>query len=251
MHEVSSKSQTRNKARPIWQRLPLYVQIVIALILGAGLGLLLGAGHPSPSNAALSVNLAIPCNLVLKALRALATPLIFLAVITLLLTNTTVAILFGLLVANVLQPGRLSHLEAPSSTAAFKKRLDPWSLIEGSVPDSIVKPLVDNDVIQLIVVALAFGVMLRALKKQHIAAGRTDYLAVEQIITTLFEAVMGILKWVIVLVPLAVFGIVTKTVTLNGFAPFKYLGAFILAVLLALLLQSCYTLNLKDGGKAQ
>lgn len=244
------------------------MQIVIALILGAGLGLLLGAGHPSPSNAALSVNLAIPCNLVLKALRALATPLIFLAVlqaltstnipgkagrhlITLLLTNTTVAILFGLLVANVLQPGRLSHLEAPSSTAAFKKRLDPWSLIEGSVPDSIVKPLVDNDVIQLIVVALAFGVMLRALKKQHIAAGRTDYLAVEQIITTLFEAVMGILKWVIVLVPLAVFGIVTKTVTLNGFAPFKYLGAFILAVLLALLLQSCYTLNLKDGGKAQ
>jgi len=41
-------------------------------------------------------------------------------------------------------------------------------------------------------------------------------------------------------VPLAVFGIVTKTVTLNGFAPFKYLGAFILAVLLALFLQSCF-----------
>jgi len=256
MHEVSS-NKTANKARPIWQRVPLYVQIVIALILGAGLGLLLGAGHPSPSNAALSTNLAVPCGMVLKALRALATPLIFLAVlqaltstnipgkagrrlIILLLSNTTVAILFGLLVANILQPGRLSHLDAPSSTTAFKKRLDPWSLIEGSIPDSIVKPLVDNDVIQLIVVALAFGVMLRALKKQHIAAGKTDYLAVEQIISTLFEAVMGILKWVITLVPLAVFGIVTKTVTLNGFAPFKYLGAFILAVLLALFLQSCF-----------
>lgn len=122
MHEVSS-NKTANKARPIWQRVPLYVQIVIALILGAGLGLLLGAGHPSPSNAALSTNLAVPCGMVLKALRSLATPLIFLAVlqaltstnipgkagrrlIILLLSNTTVAILFGLLVANILQPGR-------------------------------------------------------------------------------------------------------------------------------------------------
>ncbi len=81
MHQASNKNQTANKNRPIWQRIPLYVQIVIALIIGACLGLLLGAGNPSPSNAALSTNLAVPCNLVLKALRALATPLIFLAVL--------------------------------------------------------------------------------------------------------------------------------------------------------------------------
>lgn len=247
------------KVRPFWQQIPLFLQIVLALILAAGLGIFLGAGHPNPVHVAAIKNLTIPCNLILKALRALATPLIFLAVIhafltasipgrsgrrlvVLLLTNTTVAILIGLLVANVLQPGQGSHLAPQAQTALASKSLDPWSLLENTVPDSIVKPLVDNNVIQLIFIALAFGVILRGLKTQQMAEHKTDYLAIEQVITTLFEAVMGILKWVIALVPLAVFGIVAKVVALNGFAPFKSLGWFIVCVILALLLQSCYYL---------
>ncbi len=251
--------QSETKALPLWKRIPLYLQIVLALILAAELGILLGAGQPSPSHAALINNLAIPSNLVLKALRALATPLIFLAIlhafltteipgksgrrlVFLLLTNTTVAILIGLFVANVLQPGRWGHFDAPQDKAAVSKAFDPWSLITDSVPDSVIKPLVDNNVFQLIFVALAFGVMLRALKTEQIASGKTDYLAIEQLIAILFKAVMGVLKWVIVLVPLAVFGMVAKTVALHGFSPFKSLGAFIVAVLVALLLQSCYYL---------
>ena len=252
-------SQLAIKTHPFWQRIPLYLQIASALILAAGLGILLGAGQPSPNNVALSNDLAIPCNLVLKALRALATPLIFLAVlhafltadipgrsgrrlVFLLLTNTTFAILIGLFVANVLQPGRWEHFDAPQDTQAASKAFDPWSLLTDSVPDSVIKPLVDNNVLQLIFVALAFGVMLRALKTEQIASGKTDYLPIEQVLTTLFKAVMGVLKWVITLVPLAVFGIVAKTVALHGFAPFKSLGALILAVLLALFFQSCYYL---------
>ncbi|MBO3458267.1 dicarboxylate/amino acid:cation symporter [Aetokthonos hydrillicola Thurmond2011] len=247
------------KALPVWERIPLYVQIVLALTLAASLGILLSASQPSPIHTALINNLAIPSNLILKALRALATPLIFLAILHafltaeipgksgrrlafLLLTNTTVAILIGLLVANVLQPGKWGHFHAPQEKAAISKAFDPWSLITDSVPDSVIKPLVDNNVLQLIFVALAFGVMLRALKTEQIASSKTDYLPIEQAIAILLEAVMGILKWVIVLVPLAVFGIVAKTIALHGFSPFKSLGAFIVAVLIALLLQSCYYL---------
>ena len=169
--------QFETKALP-WKRIPLYLQIVLALILAAAFGILLNAGQPSPSHAALINNLAIPSNLVLKALRALATPLIFLAtlhafltadipgksgrrLVFLLLTNTTVAILIGLFVANVLQPGRWGHFDAPQDKGAVSKAFDPWSLITDSVPDSVIKPLVDNNVLQLIFVALAFGVMLR------------------------------------------------------------------------------------------
>jgi DAACS family dicarboxylate/amino acid:cation (Na+ or H+) symporter len=92
------------------------------------------------------------------------------------------------------------------------------------------------------VIALSFGIVLRALKSEQIAEGRTDYRPVEQFITIMFEAVIRILTWVIMLVPIAVFGIVASTVTLKGFAPFKALGAFIIAVLLALFLQGCYYL---------
>lgn len=246
---------------PSWhERVPLYVQILIALILAVGLGAALGAGNPSPQAAEFAKDLAIPCNLVLKALRALATPLILLAVLHafltthipgrvgrrlafLLLTNTLAAILIGLLVANVLQPGRWEAINAATGdTAGLTKQFDPWGLVQDSVPDAVLKPLVDNNVIQLIVLALAFGIALRALKSEQIKAGRTDYVPIEQVITMLFETVIRVLTWVIALVPIGVFGIVARTVALQGFAPFKTLAAFVISVLVALALQTCYYL---------
>lgn len=254
-----SLRESKTRPLPIWKRIPLYLQIVIALIFAVGLGVLLGAGQPNPNNKALIEGLAIPCDMVLKALRALATPLILLAVLNsfltteipgragrrlgvLLLSNTLVAILIGLLVANILRPGTWGRLAGPSGTEGLNKKLDPWALVQDTVPDAILKPLVDNNVIQLIVIALSFGIVLRALKAQQIAEGKTDYLPVQQVITTLFEAVIRILKWVIALVPLAVFGIVARTVALKGFEPFKSLGALVVAVLLALFLHACYYL---------
>ena len=49
-----------------------------------------------------------------------------------------------------------------------------------------------------------------------------------------------LLQFVIAFVPLAVFGIVGKTIALQGFEPFKSLAAFVVAVLLALFLQAVY-----------
>jgi Na+/H+-dicarboxylate symporter len=254
-----NETKTENTNRPLWRRIPLALQIVIALILAIALGIALGAGHPNPTNKAFIENLAVPSELVLKALRALATPLIFVAVLhtlmtthipgkvgrrlaVLLLTNTTVAILIGLFVANTLRPGTWRHFEAPGSTSIVRKNLDPWGLIKDAVPDAILQPLVNNDVLQLIVVALSFGIVLRAIKSEQIAQGKTGYQPIEEVIGTLFEAVIRILNWVIAFVPLAVFGIVSKTVAETGFEPFKALGAFVIAVLLGLVLQACYYL---------
>lgn len=248
------------KPRPWWQRIPLTLQIVIALVLAVCLGVALGAGNPNAANKDLISNLAIPAELILKALRALATPLILVAVLhtfmttdipgtagrklaVLLLTNTTVAILVGLLVANVLRPGTWGRLAPPEGTQVASQSIDPWGLVRDAVPEAILKPLVDNNVIQLIVIALSFGIVLRALKSEQIAQGKRGYQPIEDVVGTLFEAVIRILGWVIALVPLAVFGIVAKTVALQGFSPFKSLFAFIVAVLLALALQACYYLT--------
>ncbi|BAY09033.1 dicarboxylate/amino acid:cation symporter [Calothrix sp. NIES-2098] len=260
MTEPETITSLDTKTRPWWLRIPLTIQIVIALVLAVSLGIALGAGNPSPDNATLITNLAIPAELVLKALRALATPLILVAVLhtfmttnipgtagrrlaVLLLTNTTVAILVGLFVANVLRPGSWGSLAAPTGTEVTSHSLDPWGLFKDAVPDAILKPLVDNNVIQLIVIALSFGIVLRALKSEQIAQGKTAYQPIEDVIGILFEAVIRILNWVIALVPLAVFGIVAKTVAEKGFSPFQSLGAFIVAVLVALALQACYYLT--------
>jgi Na+/H+-dicarboxylate symporter len=240
-------------------KIPLYLQIVIALIIAVIVGVALGAGQPIWSKEVIE-HLALPCTLILKALRTLATPLIFLAILhtfitaeipsksgrklsILLITNTVVAIAIGLLVANVLRPGAMGQaLATAPTTKSTLKQLDPWGLVADIIPDSVVKPLVDNNVISLIFVALAFGIVLRAIKTEQVNHDKHDYLPIEQGIGTLFEAVIRILHWVIALVPIAVFGIVSKTIALQGFEPFKSLGWFVVAVIIALLLQATYYL---------
>ncbi|WP_310429611.1 dicarboxylate/amino acid:cation symporter, partial [Chamaesiphon sp. VAR_48_metabat_135_sub] len=241
-------------------KIPLYLQIVAALIVAVIVGVLLGAGSPVLDKESIE-HLALPCTLILKALRTLATPLIFLAILhtfltaeipsrsgrklsILLITNTLVAISIGLLVANVLRPGAggKALATAPTTKTAIKQ-LDPWGLLSDIIPDSVIKPLVDNNVISLIFVALAFGIVLRAIKTEQVNQGKNEYLAIEQVIGLLFDAVIRILHWVIALVPIAVFGIVSKTIALQGFAPFKSLGSFVVAVIVALLLQAAYYLT--------
>lgn len=247
-------SESRQGFR-LFGRTPLYVQILIALVLAVITGLLLGSY--ASTHEELINQLAIPCELVLKALRALATPLILLAVlhafmtteipgrsgrklVWLLLTNTLMAIFIGLMVANLLKPGTWGQMAPPSGTMDTNKTLDPWSLLRDTIPESILKPLNDNNVIQLIVVALAFGIALRGLKAIQIEQGRSQYRAIEDVITMLLEAVIQILHWVIALIPFAVFGIVARTIALKGFEPFKALGGLVIAVLLALFLQACF-----------
>ena len=241
-------------------KIPLYLQIVAALIVAVIVGVLLGAGSPILDKDIIE-HLALPSTLILKALRTLATPLIFLAILhtfltaeipsksgrklsILLITNTLVAITIGLLVANVLRPGAGGGSLVTTSTAkTVAKQLDPWGLLSDIIPDSVIKPLVDNNVISLIFVALAFGIVLKAIKAEQINQSRSEYLAIEQIIGLLFDAVIRILHWVIALVPIAVFGIVAKTIALQGFAPFKSLASFVVAVIVALLLQTIYYLT--------
>jgi Na+/H+-dicarboxylate symporter len=240
-------------------KIPLYLQIVAALVVAVIVGVVLGAGNPILDKEVIE-HLALPCTLILKALRTLATPLIFLAILhtfltaeipsrsgrklsVLLITNTLVAIAIGLLVANVLRPGAAGQaLATAPTTKTAVKQLDPWGLLSDIIPDSVIKPLVDNNVISLIFVALSFGIVLRAIKTEQVNRGQRDYIAIERVISLLFDAVIRILHWVIALVPIAVFGIVSKTIALQGFAPFKSLGSFVIAVLVALLLQATYYL---------
>lgn len=240
-------------------KFPLYLQIVAALVVAVVVGVLLGAGNPILDKETIE-HLALPSTLILKALRTLATPLIFLAILhtfitaeipsnsgrkltILLVTNTVVAIAIGLLVTNILRPGANSTLSVAKTPTTAVKQLDPWGLLSELIPDSVIKPLVDNNVISLIFVALAFGIVLRAIKSEQVANNRHEYLAIEQILGILFDAVIRILHWIIMLVPIAVFGIVARTIAIQGFAPFKSLGAFVVAVIVALLLQAGYYLT--------
>lgn len=227
-----------------WQRIPLYLRILAAIVAAVVVGVLLG-----PRAAVLE----IPSKLILRLLGALAAPLILLAVIQtllhaqipgrkgarlvwFLLLNTTVAIGIGLLVANVVQPGRWSRLEPPAAEEHAAGRPDLLTQILDNIPRSLLGPLGDEGkVIGVVILAIAFGIALRRLKQEPVTN-------VEQLVDVLFRTLIILLHWLIEVIPLAVFGIVASLIGVKGFRDFLSLGAFVLAVLLALGLQVGYYL---------
>jgi DAACS family dicarboxylate/amino acid:cation (Na+ or H+) symporter len=230
-----------------WRRTPLYLRILGAMLLGAAVGLSLGA-HAAP--------LATPSRLVLRLLGALAPGLVLFAIIQalinarfeggkagrlvrLLMLNTLVAIAVGLLVANVLAPGRWTKQLAPPAGGAHGSGAAAPDLLQqflDNIPKSLLGPLTDDGkVIGVIFLALAFGIALRGLATRPVTT-------VKDVIDVALEALVGVLHFVIELVPLAVFGLVASILGTQGFAPFAALGAFILAVLLALILHATYYL---------
>jgi Na+/H+-dicarboxylate symporter len=229
-----------------WHRTPLYVRIIGGMGLGVITGLLLGADAGS---------LAIPSKLVLRLLGALAPALILVAIIKalieakfergtagrlirLLVLNTLVAITVGLAVANVLKPGSWSaQLHAPPADEGHAAgKPDMLQQFLDNVPQSVLGPLTDNGkVIGVIFLALAFGIALRRTAQRPVNT-------VHDGVTLLLDTLVTILHWIIDVVPLAVFGLVASIVGTQGFAPFRALGAFIVAVIVALLIQAGYYL---------
>lgn len=244
MSAKSEKSETKGWVAS-WNAIPLYVRILIAMALGIVTGLVAGED---------AIVFEIPSRVILQLLGALAPPLILVAVTHVLMTtqiagrtagrlagllllNTTVAILIGLVVANVLRPGTWSEFKKPPATAAKEATTkSPAELLVQNVPKSILGPLGDRqNIIGVIIIAVAFGVALRGVKTKPINT-------VQDFVEIGYEVLLTVLHWVIQLVPIGVFAIVAKVVGTEGFAPFKAMGAFILAVLVALLLQATWYL---------
>jgi DAACS family dicarboxylate/amino acid:cation (Na+ or H+) symporter len=234
--------------------MPLFVRICIGLAAGLVAGLLIGP-HWNRADYRFSpkwvLGLIRICQevsrLTLRLLTAIAPAMILLAVgrsliatkiqgrmmarlIYLLILNTVVAMCIGMLVANVLKPGENSSLNSGHFTPGHT---DALAILLDSVPPSLLTPLVENNAIGVIFLAVGFGLAARRFAEQQ----RQSILYTVNI---LFDLVVAVLYWVIELVPFAVFCKVAYIVATSGFSPFKALGRFVLCVLLALLLQSCY-----------
>lgn len=230
-----------------WNRLPLYYQILLALLLGIVVGVAWG-----PDAAVLS----LPGKLILRLLGALAPPLILAAIVhtlmtaelggrdslklaSLLILNTLVAILIGLCVANIIQPGVGANLAVPATHEHIPQKSanpNPLTTFLDNVPKSLFGPLGDDGkVIGVIFIGVAFGIALRSQRER--AIGTVEDLA-ELMLTTLIR----VLHWIIAVVPLAVFGIIASIVGTQGLRGFKALGLFVASVIIALLLQAIYYL---------
>lgn len=228
-------------------RFPLYAQIIVALLLGLALGPVLGEGAGPLGELG---------RLVVQLIKGVATPLLFFAIVNAVLRaeiagrgalrmlgaailNASVALLIGLTISNVLQPGAhlqdLARSAAPPAAASFADRkIDFLGTLASYIPADIITPFAQNLILSVILIALLVGFGLRRVRdEQRGVVGAADVDGVVAVLLRLFEVM---LTWITRLIPLAVFGVVCKAVGENGYGPLSGLGVYVLVGLLGLAL---------------
>ncbi|MGR8951267.1 MAG: dicarboxylate/amino acid:cation symporter [Gammaproteobacteria bacterium] len=261
--------------------LPLYVQVIIGVICGTLLGVLFGTenyGFDLLNNATLG-QLG---QLVIRLLKALATPLVFFAILeamintdisfkhgrrllTLCALNLSVAIVIGLTLMNGLQPGRFwegrltamtAQLPAETDRIAAKPMpqslsLDPLKNIMSYIPESLIEPFVKNNVIAIILLALLAGGAIRRLKQQTANQDQSGVLMLEKMIGVSYHLLIQMLLWIVKAIPFAVFGVVAQVVGKAGLEVFSLVAMFLAAMLAGLLIHALvyYPCMVKWGGR--
>ena len=240
-------------------RVPLYTQVLIAVICGTAVGAVFGQ---DPYLGGLrNEHLGRFGMFVILLLKTLAIPLIFFAIldafirttlplrqgtrlIAICLINVSVAMAIGLVIMNEWQPGLSWHgqMDQLGIVADSKPSADPTvgsdagapsSLehIASYIPRTMLQPFSSNNVIGVVVLALVMGALLRRLRPPvHRGAIETVVQAVERI----YHWLVRILWWIIYLVPFAVFGVLASVVGRVGLSAFSILGVFLAAILAGL-----------------
>ncbi len=217
---------------------PLYLQIILALVAGLLAGPLLGS-HAG--------GLGAIGSLVVQLIKAAATPLLFFAIVHAILQtdvrgraalrlmgwallNASIALTVGLVLSNVIRPGRalqgLASAVEPSGAYAGRQ-LDVLATLATFVPTSVVTPFAENLVLSVILLAVLAGFGFRAVRAEQVAAGGDGYRTVERLVATLLRMTEVVLGWIIRLVPLAVFAVVTAAVGEHGLAPARGLALYV------------------------
>ena len=250
-------------------RLALHWQILIALALAALAGALSGT-----EGALLGVRLYAVYDflgtLFLNALKMLIVPLILASIIsgmanmgeggalgrlggkTLLyyVTTSLLAILLGLFLVNLTQPGIVDG-EPAREALGLTAKLDPGlqAKVEGQdmgavaeiflrlVPPNIVEAAAEGQMLGLIFFGLLFGFFMTRLR-----APLKDTLV--NFWNGVFEVMMMITDWVMRFAPIGVFGLVAKVVASTGYSAIAPLAVFFFTALAALALHLFVTIPL-------
>jgi len=164
-------------------------------------------------------------------------------------STTLAAILVGLLVINVVNPGiadgkpagELLALEAPPAdlmeTISDKDASDVAEVFLRMVPENIFKAAADGQMLGLIFFAILFGFFMSHLSHQFAEPLFNFWNGV-------FHVMMSMTEWIMKFAPIGVFGLVAKVVAETGFDAGKPLLYFALSVLAALAIHALITLPL-------
>ena len=206
------------------KKLSLAVQIFIAL----GLGIIAGLAFLAANRADLAVSYVKPFGTIfLNLIKFIVVPIVLSSIIVGVISmkdirkvgsvggktvlfymiTTSFAIAIGLIMANIFK-GFFQILETTDLTYEVASQTNFMDTLVGIFPSNIINPMLNANMLQVIVIALlfGFGIILAGEKGEPLA----------QVITSLSDVSMIIMDLILKLSPLGVFCLITPVVAENG-----------------------------------
>ena len=214
------------------RKLPAATLILAALVLGILVGYMIFVSYPDKKTATqIAGYIAILSDVFLRLIKMLIGPLVFstlvvgiahmgdaasvgrvfVKAIAWFITASLLSLLLGMLLANLLQPGHNLGLPLPDIGASANLATAKFTLkdfVSHLVPKSFAEAMANNEILQIVVFSMFFGVALAALGEK----GRTLVAAIDE----LAQVMLVITGYVMKLAPIAVFAAMAATVAVNG-----------------------------------
>ncbi|GAB6066088.1 dicarboxylate/amino acid:cation symporter [Aquifex pyrophilus] len=152
------------------------------------------------------------------------------------LSTTGMAVLTGLILVNLIQPGKGGNFNVTGE----KPEVEPFSLekfLLSLIPENPVESLAKGEVLQIIIFAIFLGLAVLTIDRFK-----------QEIIKNFFEgigdALINLTKWVVLLTPIGVFALVSYIIATVGIEAFLSLWEYAFTVVLGLLIHAFVNLPL-------
>ena len=229
----------------------LTLSIFLALILGIATGFYCNVNSTMPGVAGFVAFIPILSDIFLNLVKMIISPLVFATLVvgvaklgdlnavgriggkTLLwfLSATFVSLFLGMILVNLFEPGKMMALSLPPETASTgieKAALSVKEFIKHVFPKSIFEAMAKNEILQIIVFSLFFGIGTAAIGEK----GKGVIKAMD----ALADVMLKVTGFVMNFAPFAVFGAMTAVIAQQGISVLGNYGIFILEFYFGLLL---------------
>ena len=223
------------------KNIKLHWQIIICMILGTITGLFFNSLENYHHNTVYTLILLLG-DIFIRLLKMVIVPLIFTSIImgissikdqskigrlgfkTLIyyIFTSLIAILIGLTLANLIQPGigavTLDQVNAFDTTklSSTNSILD---ILKRMIPLNPISALASGDILGIIFFAIFFGITMNFVDSKYNSS-------IKGVIESIYKIIMVMTQAIIKCAPIGVFGLMTKTVSNTGLSIFKELGLY-------------------------
>lgn len=233
---------------PKKSRLTLWIGLGVVLGIAVGFACNQLAGGPDEAKA-VAANFTVVTDIFLRLIKMIIAPLVFATIVSGIASlgdaktvggiafkamgwfviASVVSLAIGLVMANLLQPGAGLNLPMPTAVETGLKTdaINFRDFITHVFPTSVVQAMAGNEVLQILVFSVFFGVAVGALPRELSAP-------LLKVIDAVASAMFNVTDYVMRTAPLGVFAAMAAVVTVQGIGVLADYGRFIGAFYLGL-----------------